>query len=148
MASTSSTVPTHLQKALVDLIDLSLQGKQAHWNISGEHFRSVHLQLDEVIADLRGWTDDVAERMAAMGNPPDGRAQTVSDTSQVDPLDGGVLPTDKVIRQFEDRLQSASNRIKGTLEDLEADLLSQDLMIEIATGLDKHAWMFRASAGN
>ena len=147
MASTSSVVPTHLQATLVDLIDLSLQGKQAHWNIAGEHFRSVHLQLDEIIADLRAWTDNVAERMAAIGVYPDGRAETVSSTSRVERIDGGQLATDKVIRQFEDRLQSASNRIKETLNDLEADLLSQDMVIEIATGLDKHAWMFRASAG-
>lgn len=147
MTDATSTVSTHLQATLVDLIDLALQGKQAHWNISGPHFRSVHLQLDEVIADLRTWSDDVAERMAAIGTPPDGRADVVANSSQVDRIDGGVLATDKVIRQFEDRLQAASDRIKATLEDLEADLLSQDLVIEIATGLDKHAWMFRASAG-
>ncbi len=143
-----TAVTTHLQAALVDLIDLALQGKQAHWNIYGPHFRSVHLQLDEVIADLRTWSDTVAERMAAMGTPPDGRADVVASSSEVDKLDGGTLATDKVIRQFEDRLQAASDRMKATLEDLEADLLSQDIIIEISTGLDKHAWMFRAAAGD
>ncbi|WP_147916901.1 Dps family protein [Ruania zhangjianzhongii] len=147
MTDATSTVPTHLQATLVDLIDLSLQGKQAHWNISGPHFRSLHLQLDEVIADLRTWSDDVAERMAAIGSPPDGRADVVANSSEVDRLDGGVLATDKVLRQFEDRLQAASDRIKATLADLEADLLSQDILIEVSTGLDKHAWMFRAAAG-
>lgn len=143
-----STVTTHLQAALVDLIDLALQGKQAHWNLYGPHFRSIHLQLDEVIADLRGWSDTVAERMAAVGSPPDGRVGTVASSSEVDQIDGGTLSTDKVIRQFEDRLQAASDRMKATLEDLEADLLSQDIIIEVATGLEKHAWMFRAATGD
>ena len=32
-----------LQQTLVDLIDLSLVAKQAHWNVVGRNFRSVHL---------------------------------------------------------------------------------------------------------
>ena len=39
----------HLQQLLVDLNDLALQGKQAHWNIVGPNFRDLHLQLDEII---------------------------------------------------------------------------------------------------
>ncbi|UFU04955.1 Dps family protein [Ruania halotolerans] len=143
--SAPEAVTTRLQAALVDLIDLALQGKQAHWNLQGPHFRSLHLQLDEVIADLRGWSDDVAERLATLGTTPDGRAATVAGESQVPDLDGGPVGTDKLIRLFDDRLQGASDRIKDGLEALEVDLLSQDLLIEVATGLEKHAWMFRSA---
>ncbi|UFU01764.1 DNA starvation/stationary phase protection protein [Ruania suaedae] len=138
-------VVTRLQAALVDLIDLALQGKQAHWNLHGPHFRSIHLQLDEVIADLRTWSDDVAERLATLREAPDGRAGTVSQSSQVPDIDAGQIGTDKVIRLFDDRLQEASERIKAGLDELEVDLLSQDLLIEVATGLEKHAWMFRSA---
>lgn len=146
-ASASEVVVERLQAALVDLIDLALQGKQAHWNIQGPHFRSVHLQLDEVIADVRSWADVVAERLATIGAAPDGRAATVASDSQVEDLEGGVIGTDKAIRQFDDRLQAASDRIKDSLEALEADLLSQDLLIGVANGLEKHAWMFRSAEG-
>ena len=37
---------------MVDLIELYLQGKQAHWNLVGTNFRDLHLQLDEIIDDL------------------------------------------------------------------------------------------------
>ncbi|MGD7705509.1 Dps family protein [Microlunatus sp. Y2014] len=143
----SPVVVDSLQAALVDLIDLSLQGKQAHWNIQGPHFRSVHLQLDDVINDVRLWSDEVAERIATIGFTPDGRASTIASDSEVDTIDGGVLSTDKVIQQFDERLHAASDRIKGNLEGLEVDLVSQDLLIEVAAGLDKHAWMFRAARG-
>ena len=37
-----------LQQNLVNLIDLALLLKQAHWNVVGPNFRSIHLQLDFV----------------------------------------------------------------------------------------------------
>lgn len=142
----SAAVSTGLQSALVDLVDLALLGKQAHWNIAGAHFRSVHLHLDEVIDHVRGASDDVAERLVAIGGDPDARAGTVSNTSQVEGLPAGQLAVDKVIRQFEERLQSTSERIKESLPAIEpADPLSHDLLVAIATGLEKQAWMFRAA---
>ena len=138
---------TSLQEALVDLVDLSLQGKQAHWNIHGRHFRSVHLHLDEIIAETRLAADEVAERLATIGGAPDARAATVAKTSGLDALDDGPLPADEVVRLFEDRLMTASERIKGHLDDLEEkDHLSADLLIAVATTLEKQAWMLRATA--
>ncbi len=148
-AKPTEKVLTSLQESLVDLIDLSLQAKQAHWNIYGSHFRSVHLQLDEVTDEVRLASDDVAERLVAIGGEPDGRAATVASSTRVEALSGGRLPDDKVIRQFEERLQSVADRIKGKLSDIEDDdPLSHDLLVGIATGLEKQAWMFRAASGD
>ncbi|ROR71748.1 Dps family protein [Bogoriella caseilytica] len=144
--SPSEAVAAALQETMTDLIDLALQGKQAHWNVYGPHFRSVHLQLDEVIDDLRLWSDDVAERLVALGGTPDGRTETVSSTTRVEKLDGGQLSTDKVIRQFDERLTAAAERIRTHLPALESDLPTQDLLSGVVFGLEKHAWMFRASA--
>ncbi len=147
-AKPSEKVVASLQESLVDLIDLSLQAKQAHWNVYGSHFRSVHLQLDEVTDEVRLASDDVAERLVAIGGEPDGRAATVASSSKVDALSGGRLADDKVIRQFEERLQATADRIKGHLDGIEEeDPLTHDLLVGIATGLEKQAWMFRASAG-
>lgn len=73
-----------LQTNLVDLIDLALQGKQAHWNLAGPHFRSVHLQLDEIIDAARLGSDEVAERMATLGSAPDGRIGAVEEGTRLD----------------------------------------------------------------
>ena len=56
----SPVVEKALQQALVDLTDLSLLGKQAHWNIKGTRFRALHLQLDEIVDEVRVASDDVA----------------------------------------------------------------------------------------
>src|SRR5690606_41282805 len=67
-----------LQSTLVDLIDLSLVAKQAHWNVVGPNFRSVHLQLDELVSAARTYTDSVAERANATGVSPSGKATTAA----------------------------------------------------------------------
>ena len=38
-----------LQATLVELIDLSLIGKQLHWNIYGRPFKPLHEHLDQLI---------------------------------------------------------------------------------------------------
>src|SRR5919201_4248603 len=67
-----------LQRVLVDLIELHLQGKQAHWNVVGTNFRDLHLQLDELVDFAREASDTVAERMRALNAVPDGRSDTIA----------------------------------------------------------------------
>src|SRR6185436_7556783 len=74
----SPELSANLQKVLVDLIELHLQGKQAHWNVVGTTFRDLHLQLDELVDFAREASDTVAERMRALDVVPDGRSDTVA----------------------------------------------------------------------
>ena len=55
-----------LQLTAVELIALSLMGKQFHWNINGPGFRELHLHLDEVVDEWRELSDVVAR---ARGRP-------------------------------------------------------------------------------
>ena len=80
-----------LQETLVELIDLSLDAKQAHWNVTGPGFKPVHEFLDELTAEYRDWYDTVAERMTAIGAPPDGRSATVAGTTRLATLPAGPL---------------------------------------------------------
>jgi starvation-inducible DNA-binding protein len=131
-----------LQSALADLIDLALVGKQAHWNVTGSHFRSVHLELDELIATARTAADDVAERMRAVGGLPDGRAATVAKDSQIADPGAGLLDDDKVVALVTDAIAQVADRIEDSLPSLEDDLPTQDLLISIVAALNKASWMF------
>jgi starvation-inducible DNA-binding protein len=143
--SARGTVGKALQGALVDLIDLSLQGKQAHWNLVGHHFRSIHLQLDEVVASARLHSDTVAERAVALGVNPDGRARTIAEASELGPLDSGYLQDDKVIAAFVERLGAVVARMRERVRATEEpDPVSQDILIEVTADLEKHYWMFQA----
>ncbi len=70
----SPALASNLQLVLVDLLELAIQGKQAHWNVVGRNFRDTHRQLDEIIDDARAFSDTIAERMRALHAVPDGRS--------------------------------------------------------------------------
>ena len=73
MDAENREVVAELQSMLVELIDLALIGKQAHWNVEGPHFRSLHLELDELVDTWRTLGDQVAERVVTLGAAPDGQ---------------------------------------------------------------------------
>jgi starvation-inducible DNA-binding protein len=136
-----------LQGALVDLIDVALTAKQAHWNITGRHFRPLHEQLDEVVDIVREHSDSVAERAVAMGISPDGRPSTVAESTGPPRLESGFLDQDKVITTFTDILGQSVQRFRERIAETEnADLVTQSLLIEITADLEKHHWMFRVQS--
>ncbi|WP_330263160.1 DNA starvation/stationary phase protection protein [Streptomyces griseorubiginosus] len=134
-----------LQSTLVDLVGLSLIGKQAHWNLVGPRFRSIHLQLDEVVTAAREFSDTVAERAAALGLPPDGRPETIASAFTLPgPKDGWVRDTE-VVGLMVESLEAAITRLRERIEATEkADPVTQDLLIAITAELEKQRWMFDA----
>jgi len=134
-----------LQSALVDLVDLSLLAKQLHWNIIGSRFRSIHLQLDEVVATARSGMDDVAERASALGIPPDGRAGTVARTSGIETVTDGWLKDGDVVETMVAALSTVIARLReGIVATDEPDPVTQDLLIGLVRELEKEHWMFQA----
>src|SRR3978361_94811 len=80
-----------LQQVLVDLIELHVQGKQAHWNVVGKNFRDLHLQLDEIVEEGRVFSDSVAERLRALHASVDGRSATVAASTTLEPFPDGEV---------------------------------------------------------
>ncbi|MEK8172754.1 DNA starvation/stationary phase protection protein [Streptomyces sp. M19] len=139
------TVGDALQGALVDLVDLSLVAKQVHWNIVGPRFRSVHLQLDEVVTTARSYADTVAERAAAMGVTPDGRAETVAKTTGIDTVKEGWIDDTKAVQVLVDSLAAVITRMRQRIDVTDQpDPVTQDILIGLTHDLEKHHWMFQA----
>lgn len=142
------TVAEALQGALVDLVDLALVAKQIHWNVVGPRFRSVHLQLDEVVDIARTHSDTVAERASALGVPPDGRAATVAAGSGIGAVSEGWVKDADAVGTLVDALGAVIGRMRERVAATgDADPVSQDLFIGITADLEKHHWMFQAENG-
>jgi len=137
-----------LQQLLTDFTDLSLQGKQAHWHVTGPNFESVHLQLDQIVTDARLWSDTVAERAVALGHPVDGNAGPVAASSSLSPFPTGYLGAPQVVAAMAERLLKVTATARSGFTRLgELDPVSQDLVIGILEALEKHLWMIQAQLG-
>lgn len=142
------TVSEALQGALVDLVDLSLVAKQIHWNVVGPRFRSVHLQLDEVVDTARQHSDTVAERASTLGVSPDGRAATVAASTGIGKIAEGWVKDVDAVGALVDALGAVITRMRERVNATgEADPVSQDIFIQITADLEKHHWMFQAENG-
>ncbi|MEU0527699.1 Dps family protein [Streptomyces niveus] len=136
-----------LQGSLVDLLDLSLVAKQVHWNIVGPRFRSVHLQLDEVVTTARNHSDTVAERAAAIGVTPDGRAATVAAQSAIGNVADGWIKDTDAVRTLVDGLSAVIVRMRERIRATDQpDPVTQDILIGLTADLEKHRWMFQAES--
>ncbi|WP_149497171.1 DNA starvation/stationary phase protection protein Dps [Roseiconus lacunae] len=134
-----------LQQNLVDLIDLALLLKQAHWNVVGKNFRSIHLQLDEIIESVRTASDEVAERIAALGIPADGRAATVAKNTDLKEYPSDFQDVQATATHVADSLKTVIDGLRKSIEQVgDLDPVSEDLLIGISAPLEKHLWMVQA----
>jgi starvation-inducible DNA-binding protein len=134
-----------LQDTLVELTDLHLRAKQAHWNVVGRHFRPVHLHLDELTDEVREAADVVAERAVTIGYPVDGRPATVAKTTPLPDFPAGQLLDTEVVALITEALADVCGMVRKRIEHIEElDPVSENLLEDVLATLEKHHWMFAA----
>ena len=142
------TLVQNLQKVLVDLVELHLQGKQAHWNLVGTNFRDLHLHLDDIVDIAREAADTIAERMRALDAVPDGRTDTVAATTSVPAMPAGLMGTADTVDIITERIYATVDTVRTVHDEVDAaDPSSADLLHGIITDLEKQAWMLKSENG-
>ena len=141
----SPELSENLQQVLVDLIELHLQGKQAHWNVIGTNFRDLHLQLDELVDFAREGSDTIAERMRALDAVPDGRSDTVAAATTLPDFPAYEHGTTEVIDLVTARTYAAVDTMRAVHDAVDAeDPSTADLLHQLIDGLEKQAWLIKA----
>lgn len=135
-----------LNARLADIIDLTLQAKQAHWNVKGPNFIALHKLFDEVYEVLAEQTDEIAERIAALGGNPEGRVQAVVKTTTLpaypEGIHGGRAHVDALSSGLAVFGKSVREGINQTAVLGDAD--SSDLLTGISREVDKYLWFVEA----
>jgi starvation-inducible DNA-binding protein len=139
------TATSWLQRLVPELVALTLDAKQSHWNVTGPAFLPLHELTDELADDVRTWTDRVAERSLALGFAVDARATTVASAAGRFPA--GHLSDRDVIDELTRSIDRAAVTARSSLPDLEdADPVAHDITIEVLEGLEKYRWMLQAQS--
>jgi len=141
----SPGLTANLQRVLVDLIELHLQGKQAHWNVVGTNFRDLHLQLDELVDFARNASDTVAERMRALDATPDGRSDTVAAGTTLPQFPDYEQGSTEVVDLITARIYAAVDTIRTVHDAVDAeDPSTADILHQLIDGLEKLAWLIKS----
>ncbi|MDY6999735.1 MAG: DNA starvation/stationary phase protection protein [Actinomycetota bacterium] len=134
-----------LQRVLVDLVELHLQGKQAHWNVVGTNFRDLHLHLDEVVDFAREASDTVAERMRALDAVPDGRSDTVAAGTSLPQFPAYERSTGEVVDLITARIYATVDTLRTVHDGVDAeDPSTADILHQLIDGLEKLAWLLKS----
>jgi starvation-inducible DNA-binding protein len=141
----SPELTTSLQRVLVDLIELHLQGKQAHWNVVGTNFRDLHLQLDELVDFAREGSDTIAERMRSLDAVPDGRSDTVAASTTLPQFPPYEHSTAEVVELITSRAYVAVDTMRTVHDAVDAeDPSTADILHQLIDGLEKLAWLIKS----
>lgn len=135
-----------LNQRLADTFDLYSQTKQAHWNVKGPQFFSLHELFDKLAAELEGYADLIAERATALGGLAQGTVRLSAANSQLAelPLDvTGSMPTVEALAERYAALGASTRQAIETAND-QGDLDTADLFTEVSRGLDKALWFLEA----
>ncbi|HET7666184.1 MAG TPA: DNA starvation/stationary phase protection protein [Mycobacterium sp.] len=141
----SPGLSANLQRVLVDLVELHLQGKQAHWNVVGTNFRDLHLQLDELVDFAREGSDTIAERMRALDAVPDGRSDTVAASTTLPEFPAFEHSTAEVVDLITTRVYAAIDTLRSVHDAVDdEDPSTADVLHELIDGLEKLAWLIKS----
>ena len=131
-----------LQARLADAIDLQTQMKQAHWNVKGPEFFSLHELFDKINEDVEEYIDDIAERAVQLGGIVLGTTRQVAART--------TLPEYPFVRDGRQHVEAVATALAGFGKSVRAaidkseslgDTDTADIFTEVSRGVDKWLWL-------
>jgi len=133
---------------LADTYTLYLKTHNFHWNVTGPHFNSLHLQFEGQYTELATAVDTIAERIRALGMPAPGSYAEFSKLTTIKE-ETGQLSWEKMVSQLVEGHEAVVRTARQVLP------LASEAEDEVTVGLlsdrmeihEKSAWMLRSLLG-
>ena len=135
-----------LNRRLADGIDLMLQARQAHWNVKGPQFITLHTLFGQVADGVEGYVDLLAECVVQLGGSAECTAYQVTRRTSLDRYPLAIADGNGHIEALAAVLACFGKHIRYAIGQA-ADLLdadSADLFTEISRGTDRWLWLLEA----
>jgi starvation-inducible DNA-binding protein len=135
-----------LNRRLADCIDLQTQCKQAHWNVKGPSFISLHKLFDDINADVGEYVDLLAERVVQLGGVAEGTARCAAERSTLSEYPMDIFDGGDHVEALSSALAAFGGACREAIETTDGmgDADTADILTEISRGIDKWLWFVEA----
>jgi starvation-inducible DNA-binding protein len=135
-----------LNARLADCKALQTQVKQAHWNVKGPNFISLHLLFDKINDDVENYVDEIAERAVQLGGVAEGTARMVAKRSSLAEYPASAANGSSHVEALSSVLAAFGKAARHAIDEADdlGDLDTADLFTEVSRGIDKWLWFVEA----
>ena len=134
-----------LERVLADTFMLTLKTQFYHWNVTGPMFQPLHAVFETQYRDLQAATDEIAERIRALGYPAPGSLREFDRLTSI--TEETAIPDAMAIAQ---RLREGHETVIRTIRELiplceqADDVATGDLVARRLLEHEKTAWILRS----
>lgn len=136
-----------INTVLADLEVLKQKTRNYHWNVTGEHFRSLHKLFEEQYELMAAAGDEVAEFVRQYGYPAIGTMQEFVEISGLEEQPGDYPDWETMVRNLltdhNTVIRTLREHITVLQEEMEDDVAA-DFVTELCQQHLMMAWMLRA----
>lgn len=139
-----------LNQALADMSDLYSQTKQAHWNVRGPYFFTLHKLFDEVAEAVEAPIDDIAERIVQLGGVAQGTVRMAAKNSALAEFEVSdkAAASDPLAyaKALAAQFAVIAKSVRAATDEAAAagDADTADLFTGVSRALDKSLWFIEA----
>lgn len=135
-----------LNARLADAIDLQSQSKQAHWNVKGPQFISLHKLFDEIYSATGEYVDLLAERIVQLGGVAEGTVRVAAERSTLIDYPLRLQTGEEHVAALSDALAAFGRNIRRGTDELDdlGDPATVDILTEVLRGVDQWLWFVEA----
>lgn len=144
--ATAPEVQRELACRLADTYVLILKTHGYHWNVEGPNFYALHKMLEEQYRDLFEASDELAERLRALGQYAPGSFAAMRDLTSVKEAGEPPFSGKHIIQDLVQDHTAIAESLRRGIELCEEhdDMATADLLTERLTNHEKFAWMLRS----
>jgi starvation-inducible DNA-binding protein len=135
-----------LKETLADSYTLYLKIQNFHWNVVGEEFLKVHELFEEYYNELFQLNDELAERIRSLDSEAPASFVEFLKLTNIKETSGKKIDwkkaTKTVLQDKEIFMKTVKKTLKISVK--EEDVITESMMIDILTSLEKQIWMLKS----
>lgn len=135
-----------LERLLADTYTLYLKTHGYHWNVTGPMFTTLHQMFEEQYNELWLATDQVAERIRALGSKAPAGYKAFAELSSISDEENDSLEATDMIAALVDGHETLVRTARSVMPTADGakDDVSVDLITQRMESSEKTAWMLRS----